>query len=89
MLKVILVGIACFENQQRSKRSLIKTDHEVDAISGATITGDGVSDMISERLAHYTPYFNLTTVKPVEEVNEEISKEEIPSKEVQTIAYQN
>ena len=45
--------------------------------------------MISERLAHYTPYFNLTTVKPVEEVNEEISKEEIPSKEVQTIAYQN
>ena len=45
--------------------------------------------MISERLAHYTPYFKLTTVKPVEEVNEEISKEEIPSEEVQTIAYQN
>lgn len=31
--------------------------HEVDAISGATITGDGVSDMISERLGHYLPYF--------------------------------
>ena len=27
-----------------------KNDHEVDAISGATITGDGVSDMIKERL---------------------------------------
>lgn len=31
--------------------------HEVDAISGATITGDGVSNMISERLRHYLPYF--------------------------------
>jgi Na+-transporting NADH:ubiquinone oxidoreductase subunit C len=34
-----------------------KDDHEVDAISGATITGDGVTDMIKERLAHYIPYF--------------------------------
>ena len=33
-----------------------KEDHEVDAISGATITGDGVSDMIIERLQHYLPY---------------------------------
>lgn len=32
-------------------------ENEVDAISGATITGDGVSDMISERLRHYLPYF--------------------------------
>lgn len=35
-----------------------KEDNKVDAISGATITGDGVSDMISERLQHYLPYFN-------------------------------
>ena len=35
-----------------------KNDHEVDAISGASITGDGVSDMIKERLEHYIPYFN-------------------------------
>jgi len=35
-----------------------KNDHEVDAISGATITGDGVTDMIKERLEHYIPYFN-------------------------------
>ncbi|MGB0255300.1 MAG: FMN-binding protein, partial [Flavobacteriaceae bacterium] len=33
-----------------------KDDHEVDAISGATITGDGVSAMIVERLQHYLPY---------------------------------
>ena len=35
-----------------------KNDNEVDAISGATITGDGVSDMIKERLENYLPYFN-------------------------------
>ncbi|MBT3442936.1 MAG: NADH:ubiquinone reductase (Na(+)-transporting) subunit C [Flavobacteriaceae bacterium] len=35
-----------------------KEDFEVDAISGATITGDGVTDMIKERLEHYVPYLN-------------------------------
>ena len=34
-----------------------KMDNEVDAISGATITGDGVSDMIIERVQNYLPYF--------------------------------
>ena len=34
-----------------------KGDNKVDAISGATITGVGVSDMIAERLQHYLPYF--------------------------------
>ena len=38
--------------------NLDKNDHEVDAISGATITGDGVSDMIKERIQHYVPFFN-------------------------------
>jgi Na+-transporting NADH:ubiquinone oxidoreductase subunit C len=66
-----------------------KDDHEVDAISGATITGDGVTDMISERLAHYNPYFKRAISKPVEEIMEETSTEEIPSEEAQTIAYQN
>lgn len=33
-----------------------KTDHEVDAISGATITSNGVSNMIAERLSHYVDY---------------------------------
>ncbi len=41
-----------------------KEDNAVDAISGATITGDGVTDMISERLKHYLPYFkNQTDMK--------------------------
>ena len=31
--------------------------HGVDAISGGTITSDGVSDMVQERLARYLPYF--------------------------------
>lgn len=34
-----------------------KTDNEVDAIAGATITGDGVSAMIKSELALYVPYF--------------------------------
>ena len=38
-----------------------KMDNEVDAISGATITGDGVSDMIIERVQNYLPYFNNIT----------------------------
>jgi Na+-transporting NADH:ubiquinone oxidoreductase subunit C len=37
-------------------KDLDKDDHEVDAISGATITGDGVTNMILERLNHYIPY---------------------------------
>lgn len=38
-----------------------KDDNKVDAISGATITGDGVTDMISERLKNYLPYFKKET----------------------------
>ena len=34
-----------------------KTDNEVDAIAGATITGDGVSAMIKSDLKLYVPYF--------------------------------
>ncbi|WOD42341.1 Na(+)-translocating NADH-quinone reductase subunit C [Hwangdonia lutea] len=34
-----------------------KTDHAVDAIAGATITGDGVSAMIRNDLKLYVPYF--------------------------------
>ena len=32
--------------------------HRVDAISGGTITSDGVSEMLSERLSMYIPYLN-------------------------------
>jgi len=33
--------------------------HGVDGISGGTITSDGVTDMVSERLEHYIPYFKM------------------------------
>ncbi|MGB7842211.1 MAG: Na(+)-translocating NADH-quinone reductase subunit C [Salinimicrobium sp.] len=38
-----------------------KDDSKIDAISGATITSEGVSDMISERLRHYLPYLEKQT----------------------------
>lgn len=50
-----LVGISVSKTNNDPK-DLDKNDHEVDAISGATITGDGVSDMIIERLTHYQPF---------------------------------
>ncbi len=34
-----------------------KNDHKVDAISGATLTSNGVGVMLNERLKHYVPYF--------------------------------
>ncbi|QLE01871.1 Na(+)-translocating NADH-quinone reductase subunit C [Galbibacter sp. BG1] len=39
-----------------------KDDNAVDAISGATITGDGVTDMISKRLKYYLPYLKKQNV---------------------------
>ncbi len=56
-IKGDLVGINVSKTNNDPK-NLDKEDHEVDAISGATITGDGVSDMILERMRHYLPYFN-------------------------------
>ncbi|MDG2193285.1 MAG: Na(+)-translocating NADH-quinone reductase subunit C [Polaribacter sp.] len=38
-------------------KNLEKTDNEVDAIAGATITGDGVSAMIKSELSAYASYF--------------------------------
>ncbi|WP_224483604.1 Na(+)-translocating NADH-quinone reductase subunit C [Robertkochia aurantiaca] len=40
-----------------------KDDNAVDAISGATITGDGVTDMISDRLRYYLPYLQKQNVE--------------------------
>jgi len=56
-----LVGINVSKTNNDPK-DLDKDDHEVDAISGATITGDGVTDMIKERLQHYLPYFKSADV---------------------------
>lgn len=52
-----LVGVSVVKGNS----SASKDDNKVDAISGATITGEGVSDMISERLQHYLPYFREQT----------------------------
>lgn len=38
-------------------KNIVKDDHEVDALAGATITGDGVSAMIKADLKLYLPYF--------------------------------
>ncbi|NMH88515.1 Na(+)-translocating NADH-quinone reductase subunit C [Flavivirga algicola] len=38
-------------------KNLEKNDNEVDAIAGATITGDGVSAMIKSELRQYVSYF--------------------------------
>ena len=51
-----LVGINVSKTNNDPK-DIDKDDHEIDAISGATITGDGVTNMITERLKHYIPYF--------------------------------
>ena len=50
-----LVGITVLKGTNDPSNS-DKDDHEVDAISGSTITGDGVTDMIKERLNNYLPY---------------------------------
>ncbi len=42
-------------------KNLDKTDFQVDAIAGATITGDGLSAMLKKDLALYVPY--LKTLK--------------------------
>ena len=46
--------------------------HAVDGISGGTITSNGVSDMLSERLSMYLPYFNK--MKSVFEVDSVFSE---------------
>jgi len=38
-------------------KNVDKEDHEIDAISGSTLTSNGVTNMIQERLKHYLPFF--------------------------------
>jgi Na+-transporting NADH:ubiquinone oxidoreductase subunit C len=40
--------------------------HGVDGISGGTITSDGVSDMLDERLSKYLPFFNQKLSEMIE-----------------------
>lgn len=50
-------GIAISKSNNDPKNN-DKTDNEVDAIAGATITGDGVSAMIKSELKKYVSFFN-------------------------------
>ena len=57
------VGKTIFEGDEFTSIKVIKGGakeddmHAVDGISGGTITSDGVSDMLYERLNMYLPYF--------------------------------
>lgn len=44
-------------------KNIDKMDYEVDAIAGATITGDGVAAMIKSELKLYVPYFKSLKTK--------------------------
>ena len=57
-----LVGITVLKGNN-DHNNIDKDDHEVDAISGSTITGDGVTDMIYERVNNYLPYLSLINDK--------------------------
>ena len=56
-------GKTIFEGEEFTSISVVKGGvdeddmHAVDGISGGTITSDGVSDMLYERLSMYLPYF--------------------------------
>ena len=52
----VFKGIAVAKGNNDPKNE-IKDDYEVDALAGATITGDGVSVMIKKDLKLYLPYF--------------------------------
>ena len=56
-----LVGVTVLKGNNDPGNS-DKDDHEVDAISGSTITGDGVTNMIVERLNNYLPYLEKLNV---------------------------
>lgn len=53
----VFKGIAISKSNNDPKNE-DKTDNEVDAIAGATITGDGVSAMIKSELRKYVSFFN-------------------------------
>lgn len=47
-----------FKSIEVTKRASKDNPHQVDAISGGTITSNGVSDMLRNCLQFYIPYFN-------------------------------
>lgn len=55
--KSIKDNLGAFAGITVKKGALTKPDNQVGAISGATITGDGVTNMIIDDVANYLPYF--------------------------------
>lgn len=53
-----LVGVAVVMGYTGANN---KDDHMVDGISGSTLTSNGVTRMLEERLKHYVPYFQKNT----------------------------
>ena len=52
--------------------------HKVDGISGGTITCDGVTDMIEERLSKYLPYFkSISPTMQVQEALDIVTEDEL------------
>jgi Na+-transporting NADH:ubiquinone oxidoreductase subunit C len=66
-------GKSIFDGEELKSIKVIKGGagednmYGVDGISGGTITSDGVTDMLLERLTMYLPYFNK--IKPTIEIN--------------------
>jgi len=64
-------GKTIFEGEEFISIAVIKgrdtkgDKHAVDGISGGTITSDGVSEMLSERLNMYLPYFKKKQLKKI------------------------
>lgn len=59
---MVFLKVLLFQKSNSDPTNKIKYDNEVDAIAGATITGDGVSAMIKTDLRLYQSYFeNLKT----------------------------
>lgn len=56
MDKNVFVGIE-ISKSNNDPRNEDKADNQVDAIAGATITGDGVASMLISELGLYVPYF--------------------------------
>ena len=73
MFQEPFAGKTIFEGEEFTSIAVVKGGvtegdmHKVDGISGGTITSVGVSDMLSERLTMYLPYFNK--IKPDIEVD--------------------
>lgn len=60
--------------------------HAVDGISGGTITADGVTDMLEERLGNYVPFFeNMREELEVESVLDSLDSEDLAINALNTI----